>query len=631
MTRFWSGLSLVALVALVPGALVGCGTMDLGPVAPDAACDDAACLPPPITFDDGGVDFGTRDPSGGEGLETGALVTDASPEALATCYDGLDNNTDGLFDCTDPGCAQLASCCVGANTLACCDAQEPVATMSLDGCSGTVEGCTGLSGLVGFGSPSPLASLDRLFPNGDASGDSGIVLTTSLDGQRALVVSGLLSTPVGDCGDGCFESVALGLIAGDTPGSATTLRPLVAVVASAARREISLVLAGETVARAALSTAREQQVTLVVLPTGAVSLEVFDPVSRELLPPLGGRIPPSAAPLRLAVYGHNLNRSAAARPASYARAVTVATALCDVPSRWLGRTPLGIGTGPAALGSASAPSFTYTGTQTFVAFASEGALVFARANGEDVGSGVALLSANQRYAIPGEVLADPDVHYDSAADGYTVYFANLTRGSIMRLHLASDATPLGAASDWLAPSLDSLNVESFDGPSVLRPPPLTTASTYVFARARMVAGDTRIVRFPLVDEATPFAAPPDWDAVTVRTTQSAFGAFDRDEVASPAAYRLNGTIQVAFSGRSGARWAIGLMSTDDPRVVLWRPAPVASILAGDGGGFDALSVRDPVIVARGGKVELLYTGSDGVTDTLGYAYRSAANRLTGGP
>jgi len=48
-------------------------------------------------------------------------------------------------------------------------------------------------------------------------------------------------------------------------------------------------------------------------------------------------------------------------------------------------------------------------------------------------------------------------------------------------------------------------------------------------------------------------------------------------------------------------------------------------------GFDALSVRDPAIVTRGTKIELLYAGSDGAGELIGYAHREATNHLPLGP
>jgi len=572
-------------------------------------------------------------------LAAGQLLSDATREDLASCYDGQDNDGDGVFDCGAPGCASLASCCVGATSIGCCAALEAGPVMELGGCEGAIEGCS-LSGLVGFSSPSPEAAAGRLLPNGDATNDSGIVLARLLDPRRAIVVRGVLSTPVGECPEGCYENVALGVIPAGTPGALSTLRPLAAVVASASRAEIALVLAGETAARLSLADTgvAERRVELTLLPTGVVVLGIFDVVTGATLGTLSGRIVPSAVSLQLAVYGHNMNRSSAALPASSARDVSVSSALCDAPSRWLGRTPLSIGTGSETLSAPSAPSFTYGGDQTFVAFAADGALYFARRDGEDIAAGVSLLATDQRFEVPGATLSDPDVHYDAAVPGgapagYTVYFANQLTKSIWRMRLALDGTPYASEppTEWLKPATADALVDAIDGPSVLRPAAGTSGVTHVFARIQTTTGETRIVRLAHAVESEPVATPADWDTATVRTTQPDFGAFDRDEVASPAAYRQNGTIQVAFAGRSGARWALGLMATDDPVVALWRRAPAPTILSGDGSGFDALSVRDPAIVTRDTKIDLLYVGSDGAAQRIGYANREATNHLPLGP
>ncbi len=623
-------LALVALVASVAGALRGGGSHVSASPDADGGCESTACPDGPSG---GAVDSGAR---GLEGIPGDAVAASVSPEVLATCYDGQDNDHDTFFDCAAPGCAHLASCCVGATSLDCCPSQELVASMTLTGCSGPLDLCAPIDGLAGFGTPSPTVDGDRFFPNGGPTGNSGLVLLKPLEPHGAIVVDGVLATPVGHCDGGCFESIALGLFPVGAVGPAVTLRPLVAVIASAARAEVALVLNGDTAARLTLRDANEVHVQLVVLPTGVVSLHVTDALTSAELGALTGRVVPSDTDLQLAVYGHNVNRTGVSPPPSYARGVSASAALCDAPSRWLTRTALPIGAGAASVGPASAPSFAYGGGQTFVAFASEGQLVFGRADGEDVSHAFALLGTNSHYARPGQVLSDPDVHYDAPAgtspESYTVYFANRTTKSIWRMVLALDGTPLVGATEWLAPAvLDDAFLESIDGPSVLRPAPGTSSLTFVFARILTKAGDTRIVRFALATEDSAFETPSDWDALTVRTTQPSFGAFDRDEVASPAAYRQNGSLQVAFAGRSGARWALGLMATDDPRVALWRRAPAPTMLTGDGSGFDSLSVRDPAIVARGTTVELLYAGSDGATDTLGYTHRLAVDHLPVGP
>lgn len=618
-------------------AFVGCASAGPDIEVPVPRCDGDSCPdagPLAVPPDSG------RAVSGREGVADGEWLSGATTEDLASCYDGQDNDGDGVFDCSAPGCAQLASCCVGATSIGCCGALETGPAMELDGCEGTIEGCS-LSGIVAFGSPSPNAAGGRLLPNGDATNDSGIVLARALDPRRAIVVRGVLSTPVGDCDEGCFENIALGVIPATTPGALSTLRPLAAVVASASRAEIALVLAGETAARLPLpdtSGVAETRVELTLLPTGVVVLELFDVVSGSPLGTLSGRILPSAVDLQLAVYGHNMNRAAGSLPPSSARDVSVSSALCDAPSRWLGRAALSIGTGSETLRAPSAPSFAYGGGQTFVAFAADGALYFARRDGEDIAAGVSLLTTDQRFEVAGATLGDPDVHYDAAVSGgapagYTVYFANQLTKSIWRMRLALDGTPYASEppTEWLRPAADDALVDAIDGPSVLRPASGTSGVTHVFARIRTTTGETRIVHLAHSVESEPIATPADWETATVRSTQPDFGAFDRDEVASPAAYRQNGTIQVAFAGRSGARWALGLMATDDPAVALWRRAPAPTILEGDASGFDALSVRDPAIVTRDTKVELLYAGSDGTAERIGYARREATNHLLLGP
>jgi hypothetical protein len=124
------------------------------------------------------------------------------------------------------------------------------------------------------------------------------------------------------------------------------------------------------------------------------------------------------------------------------------------------------------------------------------------------------------------------------------------------------------------------------------------------------------------------AGPVDLASATVRMQQPGFAAFDRDEVAAPAVYRHDGGVQLAFAGRSGARWAIGLMSTDLSDFSAWRAEPVTPVLVGDADGFDALTVRDPAIVARGTDIQLLYIGSDGARDVIGIATRSAPDRAS---
>jgi hypothetical protein len=622
-------------LGLIAALASGCAAMDdagpvVGPPFEDAGANpEAGGRGPPFCTDcPSDASLGSGPDMRSEGIATGADALAASDVDRASCYDGQDNNLDGVFDCGDPGCARLPSCCVGATSLGCCGAEETVATLGAAGCTGTLAGCTAEAEIVGFGAPLPELLLGAIRPLGDAVGDSGALFVKPLDAGRALVVRGELSTPVGACEAGCYESVGLGLVAGGVPGPTGSVRPVAGVVVSAARAEVALVLAGEIAQRLPLGTVGDVRVVLAVLPTGAVQLDVRNAADDVPLGTLTGRITPGEDALQLAIYGRGTNVSEGGRT-SEARDVVVSSSLCDAPSRWLARSELA--TTATAPSAPSAPTVASGNGQTLLAW-EEGGAIALRVLPRRLAPGVALPADGPRLAATGTAYGDPDLHFDlppgDVAGGYTLYVANRTTGAIDRVRLAPDGTPSMTTERWANPAdLGAELLTALDGPSVLRPAEGTSGVTYLFARALMVGGGTRIVRLVLDGDGDPIP-PEDWDLATVRTTQPDFGAFDRDEVAAPSAYRHNGSVQVAFAGRSGARWAIGLMATDLSDLSLWRRAPAPTILTGDASGFDALSVRDPAVVTRRAEVEMLYVGSDGARDVLGLATRLATDHLT---
>jgi len=103
------------------------------------------------------------------------------------------------------------------------------------------------------------------------------------------------------------------------------------------------------------------------------------------------------------------------------------------------------------------------------------------------------------------------------------------------------------------------------------------------------------------------------------------GDFDTDEVGSPTIVHRGTTWSLYFAGRHGARWAIGLVASDD--LQYWT-TPTA-VLSGSGTGFDTLSARDPSVVTRADTVELYYAGSDGAHTIIGRALRAAASMRVG--
>jgi hypothetical protein len=630
----------VAAAALV-ATLVGCAGADdttppVGPPSPvDAASIDAGVTgrPPdgsaPPDFD------AARMVDSIEGPGVGAAVLDTSAAERAGCYDGIDNDRNGIFDCADPGCATLPSCCVVAGSIDCCTNSETV-TLPIDAvCTGSVAACARSGEVTSFGDPAPRFDRGALLPLGDDTGDSGALLEKPFDPSLALVVRGTLTTPVGDCGPGCFESVGLGLVTDGAPGPLGSVRPWVGVVASAARASLSLVIGGEVVDSISIAGSPTVEVVLTVLPSGSVRLEARTPGIDEPLGTRTTRVTPRTERVRLALFGRGRNVAGRMENSSV-RDVGIESRLCGAPERWLTRDPLA--TPATAPASPSAPSVAYGDGQTLLAWAEDGNIQLRVLPGERLAAGVDLPSNGPLLSTSEVNYGDPDVHFDvtpgGVALGYTLYVANRTTRAIERVALRMDGTPRGAPLPFAVPAelgLADADVVALDGPSVLRPAMATSDIPHLFARARLSSGETRIVRFAMSSDAPDASVvrPTDLASATVRVPQPGFGAFDRDEVAAPSVYRHDGGVQLAFAGRSGARWAIGLMSTDLDDFSAWHTEPTTPILAGDADGFDALTVRDPAVVARGKDIQMLYVGSNGASDVLGLATRTAPDRTLG--
>jgi len=612
-----------------------------------AAPDGVGGTEPPPTFLDGGLadggDAGSRDsdaevidgamamPARAEGVGRGGNVVDATDLERASCYDGEDNNADGVFDCADPGCARTPSCCVAGESIDCCTSVERAALPVDASCIGTLASCALAGDFLGFGEPAARFQRGAFLPLGDATGDSGAILVKPFEPASGLVVRGTLATPIGACGAGCFESVGLGLVTEGAPGPAGSVRPWVGVVASASRADLALVVGGDVVDRLAITGDGRVAVELTVLPTGSVRLDARVPGTDVPFGTLIARVTPRTAPVQLALYGRGINVSAGGMT-SEASDVSVESLLCPSPSGWLTRdalaTPL---TAPAA---PNAPAVAYGNRQTLLAWEQEGIVQLRVLPGESLAPGTALPSNGPTLFAPDEPFGDPDVHVDvstgGTAPGYTLYVANRATGAIERVLLDTDGMPTGTRLVVASPAdLSLMGVAALDGPSVLRPEG-GAGIAHLFARARLTSGETRLVRFAMTPEGRDAVAvaPSDLDAATVRVQQPGFGAFDRDEVAAPSVYRHDGGVQLAFAGRSGARWAIGLMSTDLRDLSRWHAEPVTPVLAGDADGFDALTVRDPAVVARRADIEMLYIGSDGARDVIGLATRRAPDRAS---
>lgn len=611
---WWLGMALCA---------VATGCASLGDVAADGRVRDlpdcgAGGFCPMSEPPDAGIvgpDERDADLGGYLGLESG----DA-------CFDGQDNDGVGAIDCGEASCQeQFRSCCVGRSTPGCCDAPVDVPALVLDGCTGTFGGGCPSAGLLPFGAPLPHVIAGELFPNGDSSYDSGVVVDTPIAPGRAITVRATLAVAPVACGVGCVEAAGVGLTAAPGYGSESNVRALVGLVVSASRRTLDLVLEGEVADRVALPTGETTfDVVLSLAPDGGVSAEGLPGGTRYAQVVRAGT-------LRLVAWGRNMNST----DLSGARvsALTASTSTCDAPAVWTERGPLVLGDGASVAPSiATAPSVADLGGESRLVFEAGGRIVLARR-----------MSATDAYAVVGgydnAALSDPDggaLHepelvalpeggwrvYVATQGGAIAYADGLVGGDVFTLRgLAVSPSELGAT------------IARLDGPSVL-PPSVVGGLWHLVVRALDLSGRSSLVHLTSSDGLT-FTLPADGTlaSATLRIPQGSFAAFDRDEVAAPEVFRHGGAVGVAYAGRSGARWSIGLLVSDDFAHV--RPAPidgglgVGAILAASGvaADVDALSVSDPDVIVRAGRVELFYAGSDGVSTHLARVARPSL----GGP
>jgi hypothetical protein len=582
-----------------------------------ADCDGAAC---PVTI---------TDPDGGDGpLETvdAGIGGSWAFESGETCFDGQDNNDNSAVDCAESTCqSEFRSCCVGRTSAACCDAPVDGPSLALAGCSGVVGvGCSS-AGLLPFGSPSPFAASGVLFPNGDRSYDSGVVVDSVIAPGRAIGVRATLALPAAACADGCVEAVGVGLTAAASYGSESTVRPLAGVVLSAARRTADLVLDGEVAGRVALPAGETSfDVVLTLGPDGSVTVDGL-PGST-----LTGRVVRSGS-LRLVAWGRNMNSTDlfGARVVS----LVATTTTCDAPAVWTERGELVVGAGAtAAPASVAGPSVADSGSESRLVFEVGGRIVLARRTSPM--ANYALVGGYDNAALSdlgGGALRDPELV--AVPGGAWRLFVALPSGAIGVADGLAMANTFGPPAVSVSPSDLGPDIVRLDGPSVLAPSSLDTP-WHLVVRALDTAGRSSLVLLESADgigfRLRPLAT---LESATLRAPQGSFAAFDRDEVAAPDVFRHGGTVGIAYAGRAGARWSIGLLVSDDFAHV--RPAPLdasfdaGAVLAGTGAAsaVDALSVTDPDVVVRGELLELFYVGSDGVSARLARVARPSLRGL----
>ncbi len=565
-------------------------------------------IPPDRVEDGGGADAGfggfsdAAPPSGDAGAIPG--FSSETQAGDAACFNGVDDDLANGLDCQDPDCGATAYCCVGSTHPACCQGAGYDQRLVFRNCAQLPEDCGSLPANT-FGAP--LVEADGMVPYGDDLSDSGLVLGAPVDVRRERVaLSARIGATRAACVmPSCLDVVALGL--GESPsGPPFRVRPDVAVYVRSSRGDYALVVGGEVVDAEPLPDDRPHSYELTVSPDGVVQLDVSGARSMRAQVFLRADLVPM-------VWGRTFQLDGAEVPAYVAEA-TVLTQGCDAPAGLSrGVAPEVPFAGPAWRGAARSPSVIADGSDRLMAFVYEGAIHLARDEGSGwVLAGTGDLGAPALAVGVNESLDDPALVRGASA--YALYFTR-TDASGGRTIVRAEGDPGFAESFDTPVPLELPADRELTSPAVL----VEGATVYLAAVAR--SGDEEvIVLLTATDPAGPFtyaAGSFDRSVVVRRGQELAHPA--RDEVGGPALFRgSRGLLRLYYAGRRGTRWSIagrvsgGVLDT-------WRDAGEGPILVAAGGGFDALSVRDPSVLLEGDALTLFYGASDGVRSVIAAA------------
>lgn len=612
----------LALVALPP--TLGCGgaersgAEDAGARGDAGAASDAG---PSLCIDcpDGAA--------GGDGGSAGREGPADDPAAFANaCLDGRDQNGDAQLDCDDSSCAGAPSCCVGSITDACCTGTIAPIDLTFTGCD--AAGCAALDGLVQFGSPGPVAVDHAIAPVADTAADSGAISLVDVDPRASLVtLEASIAIP---SSTSAIDAVAFGLTASTT--ASARVSPVIAVVVSASRGDVTLQVGGEIVGTFAAPTdGAYYPYTLTIGPSG--DAHVSGPGGT-----LDAHVALPAQALHAIVYGRATNPGST--PATFpARIASLAVHQrgCDSPTALArGSDPISIvdHTSSALLAGATAPSVATLGTDALLAFAAPSMAgsplaIFIATRHPD---GTFHVESNPPVVQPvlagstGESLTDPVLRDEGT---YWTLFATLVSGGASQLVVSTG----GADHSLVFGPFTTISVTELSG-DFDAPTPIPGTPTMLIAR-HGTGAESELVLLALSDTASGAYAPEadicgadDTCATDARTARRIHAArlttlaFDADEVRSPSLVVVNHVYRLYYAGRRGSRWSIGMLIAAD--LGFWRSANGGlPVLDADGTGFDAVSVMEPSAVAIDGELSLFYVGSNGVDTAIGVSHGSS--------
>lgn len=581
---------------------------------------------------DASTSLATSDASSA-GSDAGALTPEgpggADMSDDSTCFDLSDSDGDGRVDCEDDGCAETPICCVDRITAACCvDAvvDEPLA---LDACAdGLVAECGGLGVDVRGATPRIRGGALIALTDGATDAIVDVPSWSIRPGAESITLEADITAADTSAQ---LDATGFGLW---VPDVAQSVQPFVAIVVSPTRGEVTY-WAGDHLLGSEPLSAIEPSTTyrLTLGADGSVSFTTASlaPVTTTVALPDTALVP--------LLFGRVVNDDdTVSRVTGFRRS----TQRCDVPSALV--TPRESLVGASELFDVETvrePSVVYRSLgeapELRVAFAATQGLE----NAPDViFTGTLDGPEDTSLDAIASLLTTEDV--STALDAHVVHLAgpdlSVSAGGVLQLHFAFQRADdpvwrLGRVDDPLGESGPRTIVEltipsstdSFDDPAVLDATRLVARRGTGLDSALVVltsTGENTYAVESMVCDARACAAAEDLDASAFLTVSSDPMAFDRDEVRSPSVFTARGVTRIAYAGRRGTRWSLGLILAN-PRANAFR-LEGSALLAPDGSfEADGWGLATPAAALVDDAVLYVYAGTDGTHWGLFTAHQPA--------
>ena len=561
----------------------------VGPNFADALGENPALFADPL-----------RNPGDFPGMSTDAAEgAQAYADAALACYATP-------VACGGPECGAFASCCV--NTGACCapvvDNAALPALLDFRGC-GVLDllDCAEASSAMTttFGELEPVLNPRGLVPNGTADAEGGALIgePVNLASQR-VELDVQFALPVG-CSGTCLESAGVAFTA-TAPG--TFVDAEVGLLLSGSRGLVNVMI-GNEVADSFFAAPGSTKWRLVLSPDGSAELFRDDA--------LQGRYPFDAAALtqaQLVAFGRNL--SATANSAAIA-SIEVQVADCDNPRAWIERQPVSvsIGVGDAARHAFGAsPSIVDLGQTTQVAYELDGEIYV----GQLVTPGEVFVAVPAPVLGPSEPdeamgLEDPELVFD----GSNVFLFYTARDASGAGSIRAAVSSLGVTAftrTGTAGLIPAGDIVSYEAPTVA----YREGLWLLVVRATHLGGATELQAFYTSNLDDGWAPVVNGALEQLTRVQSA-----TSEITEPSLMIHNSAYQLYYARRSGTRWSVELLVSDE--LLLWRP--MGDVLGGSDEAYDSLGARSPDVLSGPDRIDIVYSGQDGVAFRLGTASRTA--------